>query len=961
MKRLCLLLAFVCLAVTAQAQSSLATLANSMQPGTWAPLTTIGMNATLNSVGSSGSKLSYEDALVYEPTSRRFFFMGSDHNDPQTFLQFDVASNTWSRLPRASFMTTTSEYLMGTQHGYDHGATRPGFYFKRQNGDDELHRYNVATQQWDNPPLPPNPFQAQFGDYHNGYDAMEYFPEMGGMVWVSGNGIVYFFSDATQQWTRIATGLANGGTWTQSAYNPVHKVLIFDHSGGFFKLSATGQVTRLSAPPVSFYDGSGWASTMTADPVSGKYLVLTASSRNFWEYDVTNDTWRQLTATNKPAMNLAGVGGAPVAEYGVILYAVCQSTNCQTWLYKHASGGTPPPPPPPPPGDATPPTVTMTAPTTGATVSGATVNVSATATDNVGVVGVQFKVDGVNLGTEDLGPNYSKVWDTTGFSNASHTILALARDAAGNSTTATVTVTVNNGGVPPPPPPPSDFTTRCSAAGVVKCVGFDQAADIAGGYGANSGIFSGVTTPQLDTAVAASGASSLKMTIPSNSGADTSGSYFTNFSSDLSVQFGENAEFYIQWRQRFSPEFLNTLFVNGGGWKQSIIGTGDQPGKLYFSCTALHVVTQNTYQRGFAQMYNSCTGSASHGAYDPFEESFNGTYKLQNARPSPYCLYSQSSTGFFPPNGNCFGYFPNEWMTFQVGIKTGPRVGDEFTNSFVQMWIARQGQPSELVMNWGPYKLSAGSLTENQKYGKVWLLPYNTGKDAAQTHPVGYIWYDELIISRTRIADPGGVTPPPPPVNTAPITSAGPDKTITLPAAASLTGTVTDDGLPNGALTYQWSGAGATFSTPNAIATQASFATAGTYTVTLTASDGVLSRSDSTVITVLPAVPPPPTGDTVAPVVTITNRTNGSTFTGNIPSFTIKATDNIAVVRIELWVDGYPRAVATHDPQLTALPDINGLSWRTRNIPTGSVHTVTAKAYDAAGNVGTTTITVTKQ
>jgi hypothetical protein len=155
-------------------------------------------------------------------------------------------------------------------------------------------------------------------------------------------------------------------------------------------------------------------------------------------------------------------------------------------------------------------------------------------------------------------------------------------------------------------------------------------------------------------------------------------------------------------------------------------------------------------------MYNSCTGSASHGAYHPFNQSYGSfDFKLQNARPSPYCLYSQRQTSFFPPTGNCFGYFANEWMTFQVRIKTGSRVGNEFTNSYVQLWIARENQPSQLVLDWGPYNLSAGPASENQQFGKVWLLPYNTGKSASQSYPTAYTWYDELIISRNKIADPG--------------------------------------------------------------------------------------------------------------------------------------------------------------------------------------------------------------
>ncbi|MGH8512296.1 MAG: right-handed parallel beta-helix repeat-containing protein, partial [Gammaproteobacteria bacterium] len=48
--------------------------------------------------------------------------------------------------------------------------------------------------------------------------------------------------------------------------------------------------------------------------------------------------------------------------------------------------------------DTTPPTVSLTAPASGATVSGTAVTVSADAADNAGVAGVQFKLDGANYG-----------------------------------------------------------------------------------------------------------------------------------------------------------------------------------------------------------------------------------------------------------------------------------------------------------------------------------------------------------------------------------------------------------------------------------------------------------------------------------------------------------------------------------------------------------------------------------
>lgn len=97
------------------------------------------------------------------------------------------------------------------------------------------------------------------------------------------------------------------------------------------------------------------------------------------------------------------------------------------------------------PGDTTPPTVSITAPSASSTVSGASVSVTASASDDVGVVGVQFKLDGVALGAEDTVSPYAITWNTTAATNGSHTLTAVARDAATNTTTSSsVTVTVSN-------------------------------------------------------------------------------------------------------------------------------------------------------------------------------------------------------------------------------------------------------------------------------------------------------------------------------------------------------------------------------------------------------------------------------------------------------------------------------------------------------------------------------------
>lgn len=100
-------------------------------------------------------------------------------------------------------------------------------------------------------------------------------------------------------------------------------------------------------------------------------------------------------------------------------------------------------------GDGHPPSVSLAAPASGSTVSGTAVTVSATASDNVGVAGVQFKLDGANLGTEDTAAPYSIVWNSTLVTDGPHTLSAVARDAAGNTATSGGNiVTVSNIALP---------------------------------------------------------------------------------------------------------------------------------------------------------------------------------------------------------------------------------------------------------------------------------------------------------------------------------------------------------------------------------------------------------------------------------------------------------------------------------------------------------------------------------
>ena len=117
--------------------------------------------------------------------------------------------------------------------------------------------------------------------------------------------------------------------------------------------------------------------------------------------------------------------------------------------------------------DTAPPSVSISTPLNNNIVSGTT-TVTATATDNVGVVGVQFKLDGVNIGAEDTVSPYSISWNTTVATNGTHLLKAVARDAAGNTSSTEITVSVNNVSDTQAPTIPTGLTAAPVSSSQIK-------------------------------------------------------------------------------------------------------------------------------------------------------------------------------------------------------------------------------------------------------------------------------------------------------------------------------------------------------------------------------------------------------------------------------------------------------------------------------------------------------------
>ena len=88
------------------------------------------------------------------------------------------------------------------------------------------------------------------------------------------------------------------------------------------------------------------------------------------------------------------------------------------------------------------PTVSITAPSNGSTVSG-TKTISASASDNIGIANVKFYINGSIKKTDTSAP-YSYSWKTTSYSNGSHSLKARAEDIIGNDKSHTISVNVSN-------------------------------------------------------------------------------------------------------------------------------------------------------------------------------------------------------------------------------------------------------------------------------------------------------------------------------------------------------------------------------------------------------------------------------------------------------------------------------------------------------------------------------------
>ena len=590
--------------------------------------------------------------------------------------------------------------------------------------------------------------------------------------------------------------------------------------------------------------------------------------------------------------------------------------------------------------DTTPPTVAITAPAAGATVS-ATVTVSANASDNVGVAGVQFYLDGATLGSEDTSTPYSVSWNTTTSINGSHTLTAIARDAAGNRTTsAPVSVTVANS-IPDTTPPtvPTSLTATAMSSSQINlswAASTDTQSGVAGYkiYRGGTQIGTSVSTSYSDTGLSPSTA--YIYTVSAYDVAGNTSAQSASVSATTQASGGNIALLHLD------ENAGSTLFADasGAGNSGSCVGTGcptagvaGKVGKALSFDGVSNVVsiTHNSGLNAFPLTVaawfktNSTAGvvglvnkyvGGSYNGYDVFLN--NGNVCAWYIKDGSNYVYDGSGCTF-----NIAGYNDNAWhqVVYVVDSSGGKLYLDGLQKGTSRAWTGVAGSPTTTQdIQLGHYPGAFGGVEYFQGLLDE-IRIYNTALSAS----------DVSALFTADNAPPPDTTPPTVAI-TAPAAGATVSGTVTVSANAS-------DNI--GVVGVQFYLDGATLgsedtSAPYSISWNTTTSINGSHTLTAVARDAAGNHTTSAAIQATVA------NSTVAPSLNaaVTSPVSGATVSGTLQ---VDATAWAGTVGVRFYVDGNQIGLEDNFAPFS-------VSWDTTTTPDGS-HKLTAVARDLVGNV----------
>ncbi|UFS69118.1 Ig-like domain-containing protein [Geomonas sp. RF6] len=540
--------------------------------------------------------------------------------------------------------------------------------------------------------------------------------------------------------------------------------------------------------------------------------------------------------------------------------------------------------------EAMPPVVSITSAVVNA-VAANVVTITASASDNAGVTGVQFYANGALIGTVSTAP-YVYTWNTSSLTPGTYTISAKATDAAGNvGESSSVQVTIGGDTVPPtvavtaPGPNASlsgGVTVTANATdntGVTKIEVYDNGT-VAFVSNQNSASY------YWDTTLASNGTHTLTA-----KAYDAAGN--VGLASDVTVTVLNDSS---------APSV--TLAPLGTGTVGGVVGiaanASDNIGvtQVEFYVNGALQSTSTSAPYGFS--WN--TAVLTNGSYTLSAKAFDAVGNVGQSGTVTVTVFNDTSAPavsiLSPTSGN----------TATGTVNVAAAASDDVAVSKVEFYLngilQNTSTSAPYSFTWNTVNVANGSYTISAK-------AFDAAGNVGQSGSVTVAVFNDTTAPSVSLA--------------APTTASG---TVTVSVAAS-------DDVAVSRVEFYLNGAlqSTTTSAPYGFSWNTSNVANGSYTLSAKAFDaaGNVGQSGSVTVAVF--------NDTTAPSVSVTAPTTAS---GTV-TVSAAASDDVAVSRVEFYLNGALQSTTTSAPY--------SFNWNTASFANGS-YTWTAKAYDAAGNIG---------
>ena len=311
-----------------------------MEPGEWRELSTDNLASTMDT--TNGGVPEYGDSAAWDPNTQSIFVHGQGHEGGTgqfRVVTFDAEANRWDALSQPGWY---ADYPHQISHPYDHSAVDPetGTYYMRPFSWNRVYSYDTAGQQWGELPMIPD-----WSEWINCCGGLVHFPELGGLVLVA-SGEIVAYDYAGQTWSTLGSGVPMGGYHNFAEYSAGEGAVLLGGGPGdggdsgarvIHRLDADGTLTLLAEAP---FDLGTTESVITADPVSGTFLVLTHGGV-LQGYDLATDTWSVVSRDAPlPVFNTLAT---PISDHGVVLFANWDTGEAGTVTLFKMSPFDPPP------------------------------------------------------------------------------------------------------------------------------------------------------------------------------------------------------------------------------------------------------------------------------------------------------------------------------------------------------------------------------------------------------------------------------------------------------------------------------------------------------------------------------------------------------------------------------------------------------------------------------------------